>query len=78
MCRKQLMDSTKMLRKVEQTASSVLDLFPDLELAVEEGAPELASDFFSVVRGWVVELRDTVVSTQLANHESMLQVNGGV
>lgn len=56
----------------------MLDLFPDLELAVEEGAPELASDFFSVVRGWVVELRDTVVSTQLANHESMLQVNGGV
>ena len=26
-----------MLRKVEQTACAVLDMFPDLELAVEEG-----------------------------------------
>lgn len=75
MCRKQLMDSTKMLRKVEQTASSVLELFPDLELAVEEGAPQLAADFFSVVRSWVIELRDTVTTTQLANHESMLQIH---
>ena len=75
MCRKQLMDSTKMLRKVEQTASSVLDLFPDLELAVEEGAPQLAAEFFSVVRNWVVELRETVTQTQRANHESMLQIH---
>jgi hypothetical protein len=75
LCRKQLMDSTKMLRKVEQTASSVLELFPDLELAVEEGAPELATEFFSVVRGWVVELRETVTSTQLANHDSMMQIH---
>jgi hypothetical protein len=75
MCRKQLMDSTKMLRKVEQTASSVLELFPDLELAVEEGAPELAAEFFSVVRTWVAELREMVNSTQMANHESMLQIH---
>jgi hypothetical protein len=37
LCRQQLMESTKMLRKVEQTACAVLDMFPDLELAVEEG-----------------------------------------
>ena len=30
MCRAQLIDSVKMLKKIDQTASSVLDMFPDL------------------------------------------------
>ena len=47
LCRSQLTESTKMLHKVEQTATSVLNMFPDLELAVEEGAPELATQFFT-------------------------------
>lgn len=32
LCRQQLTESTKMLRKVEQTAAAVLNMFPDLEL----------------------------------------------
>jgi hypothetical protein len=72
--RQQLMESTKMLRKVEQTASAVLQMFPDLELAVEEGEPELANAFFNMVRGWVVELRNTVQSTQEINKASMAQI----
>ena len=100
-----------MLRTVEQTASAVLNMFPDLELAVEvrpthapptstatatataralapapapplplaslsltlslplspcqEGEPALAVAFFNMVRGWVVELRALVHSTQV-------------
>ena len=37
LCRTQLMQSLKMLRQVEQTATAVLNIFPDLVLAVEEG-----------------------------------------
>jgi serine/threonine protein kinase len=74
LCRQQLMESTKMLRKVEQTACAVLDMFPDLELAVEEGEPQLASAFFNMVRGWVVELRALVNTTQEMNKASMNQI----
>ena len=35
---------------MEQTASSVLNMFPDLELAMEEGEPQLAAGFFNMVR----------------------------
>lgn len=75
LCRDQLTESTKMLRKVEQTAAAVLSMFPDLELAVEEGEPQLAADFFAMVKGWVVELREMVNSTQGINKASMSQVH---
>jgi hypothetical protein len=74
LCRDQLTESTKMLRKVEQTAAAVLGMFPDLELAVEEGEPQLAADFFAMVKGWVAELREMVNSTQGINKASMSQV----
>jgi len=74
LCRSQLTESTKMLHKVEQTATSVLNMFPDLELAVEEGAPELATQFFTMVRGWVSELRQMVTATQQVNKASMDQI----
>jgi serine/threonine protein kinase len=74
LCRDQLTESTKMLRKVEQTAAAVLGMFPDLELAVEEGEPQLAADFFAMVKGWVAELREMVNSTQGINKASMFQV----
>jgi hypothetical protein len=74
LCRDQLTESTKMLRKVEQTAAAVLAMFPDLELAVEEGEPQLAADFFGMVKGWVAELREMVANTQGINKASMFQV----
>jgi serine/threonine protein kinase len=49
LCRTQLTESTKMLRTVQQTAEAVLAMFPDLELAVEEGEPALAAELFSMV-----------------------------
>jgi serine/threonine protein kinase len=74
LCRQQLVESTKMLRKVEQTAKEVLNMFPDLELAVEEEEPKLAAEFFGIVKGWVVELREQVNSTQKINKASMNQI----
>mmetsp|Transcript_3564 Transcript_3564/g.5547 ORF Transcript_3564/g.5547 Transcript_3564/m.5547 type:complete len:880 (+) Transcript_3564:126-2765(+) len=74
MCRQQISDSTKMLRKIEQTAFAVLNMFPDLELAVEEGEPQLAVVFFDMVREWVSELLVLVSKTQSANQSSISQL----
>ena len=59
---------------MEQTAVAVLQLFQDLELAVEEGEPQLALDFFNLVRTWVGELKEAVLSTQQVHKLSMEQV----
>ncbi len=74
LCREQLTQSMKMLRQVEQTAAAVLSMFPDLELAVEEGEPQLAVNFFATVKLWVRDLRELVNSTQSINKASMHQV----
>jgi hypothetical protein len=91
LCRIQLLESTKLLRKVEQTATSVLNLFQDLDLAVEvralfrvagikinlfqEGEPELAAEFFNVVKQWVTELQHLIHETQSANQTSMERIH---
>jgi serine/threonine protein kinase len=74
LCRNQVIESTKMLRKVEQTAKEVLEMFPDLELAIEEDEPKLATDFFNMVKSWVVELKQEVDKTQQLNKASMNQI----
>lgn len=74
LCRRQLQESTKMLRKIEQTACSVLEMFPDLELAIAEGEPNLANSFFGMMKGWVSELMVLVETTQVANRASMDQI----
>ncbi len=74
LCRRQYVESTKMLYKIDCTATAVLNMFPDLQLAVEEGEPQLATDFFTIVKGWVAELRTMVTATQKANQASMAQI----
>lgn len=37
-------------RRLQRTLQQVITLFPDLTLAVEEGEPDLAHDFFSTVK----------------------------
>lgn len=74
LCHRQIQESTKMLRKIEQTACSVLEMFPDLELAISEGEPELAMKFFGMMKGWVTELMLLVNGTQSANRASLDQV----
>jgi hypothetical protein len=63
-----------MLRRVEHTSGVVLNMLPDLELAIEEGEPKLAGNFFSMVKGWVVELKELVISTQSMNKQSMEKI----
>eukprot|EP01038_Epipyxis_sp_PR26KG_P008663 gene8663-11706_t len=74
LCRDQLTESTKMLRTIDQTATSVLAMFNDLELAVEEGEPKLAAELFGMVKGWVISLRESVSATQIVNRASMEQI----
>jgi hypothetical protein len=45
----------------------VLELFPDLALAVEEEEPALAHEFFSTVKSWVGELYGAVTEVQRNN-----------
>jgi hypothetical protein len=45
----------------------VLELFPDLTLAVEEEEPALAHEFFSTVKSWVGELYGAVTEVQRNN-----------
>ncbi|KAG5181298.1 hypothetical protein JKP88DRAFT_129722, partial [Tribonema minus] len=68
LCRENLLGSVKLLRKMEHTAAAVLELFPDLTLAVEEREPALAREFFATVRAWVGELYAAVKEVQQANH----------
>jgi serine/threonine protein kinase len=74
LCRENLISSMKLLRKIEQTASQVLELFPDLMLAVEEGEPTLAHDFFSTVKTWVGALYHTVHEVQAASRANTREV----
>jgi hypothetical protein len=64
LCRSQLIYTIKLLKKIERTATSVLDMFPDLELAVEDGEPALAHSFFTTVKDWVVRLHSPHTSHQ--------------
>eukprot|EP01041_Mallomonas_annulata_P001989 gene1989-3869_t len=74
LCREQLHETVKMLRKFEKTAQSVKGLLPDLELALEEGEPALAAKFFTLVHGWVGELKELVTATQKATRASMVEI----
>ena len=47
---------------------------PYLYLFLAAGEPQLATAFFNMVRGWVVELRSLVHTTQEVNKASMNQV----
>jgi hypothetical protein len=48
LCRSQLLENAKLLRKIEHTASSVLDIHDDLELAVDAGQSALARELVAV------------------------------
>ncbi|CAM9223814.1 unnamed protein product [Chrysoparadoxa australica] len=75
LCRENLVQSTKLLRKIEHTASQVLGVFADLKAAVEEGEPQLAHDFFSMLRGWVRELYAAAVEVQVRNKENTNKIS---
>uniref|UniRef100_A0A7S1UJ38 Protein kinase domain-containing protein n=1 Tax=Phaeomonas parva TaxID=124430 RepID=A0A7S1UJ38_9STRA len=74
-CRTAQVESAALLRRVQQTADSVLDLIPDLELAVREQEPELAMEFFSTVRTWVQRLTDEITRVQGENKNSLVALS---
>lgn len=71
-----LTHSHRTLSQIEQTSIAVLNMFPDLELAVEVDEPQLALSFFEMVKSWVKELITLVATTQNGNQASISQVRG--
>ena len=61
----------KLLRKIEHTASSVLDIHDDLELAVDAGQSALARELVATVKGWVGGLKEAVKNVQQGNAAQM-------
>ncbi|CAM9489558.1 unnamed protein product [Ectocarpus sp. 4 AP-2014] len=74
LCRESLRESVTLLKKIERTAAQVITLFPDLTLAVEEGEPDLARDFFSTVKSWVQEMYTEVNAVQAHNKANAVEV----
>ncbi|CAM9845373.1 unnamed protein product, partial [Heterosigma akashiwo] len=68
-------ENAALLRKIERTAAAVLDIFADLELAVEEKEPELAQQFFESLRKWVGELHTQIQELQVQQRSSTNQVH---
>lgn len=78
--------SLSLLPFLPSTSLSLLSLFPShsslsllpllhlLHSLLSSGEPQLATAFFNMVRGWVVELRSLVHTTQEVNKASMNQV----
>ncbi|CAB1117160.1 unnamed protein product [Ectocarpus sp. CCAP 1310/34] len=74
LCRESLRESVTLLKKIERTAAQVITLFPDLALAVEEGEPDLARDFFATVKSWVREMYTEVNVVQAHNKANAVEV----
>ncbi|CBJ28057.1 calcium/ calmodulin-dependent protein kinase 1 [Ectocarpus siliculosus] len=74
LCRESLRESVTLLKKIERTAAQVITLFPDLTLAVEEGEPDLARDFFATVKSWVREMYTDVNVVQAHNKANAVEV----
>ncbi len=71
LCREQFEESTKLLIQIDETAKEVLKTFSDIEIAVEENEPRLATITFDLYREWVVSLKEAVTRTKDANKVSM-------
>ncbi len=62
--------SLQLTKKLQQTALSVLEMMPDLKVAMEEGEFKMAVVFFETIKEWVVELK--------AESITLIQTNSGV
>ena len=78
LCRSQLLENAKLLRKIEHTASSVLDIHDDLELAVDAGQSALARELVATVKGWVGGLKEAVHVVQKGNAEQMRHLHAAI
>jgi serine/threonine protein kinase len=78
LCRSQLLENAKLLRKIEHTASSVLDIHDDLELAVDAGQSALARELVATVKGWVGGLKEAVKNVQVGNAQQMHHLHAAI
>ncbi|KAJ8601770.1 hypothetical protein CTAYLR_006821 [Chrysophaeum taylorii] len=78
MCRAQFLENTKLLKHIEHTASSVLDIHDDLELAVDTGQLALAHDLLRSVRTWVTNLRVAVTAVQAGNKDQIMHLHAAI
>ena len=78
LCRSQLLENAKLLRKIEHTASSVLDIHDDLELAVDAGQSALARELVATVKGWVGGLKEAVKDVQKGNAAQMRHLHQAI
>ena len=78
LCRSQLLENAKLLRKIEHTASSVLDIHDDLELAVDAGQSALARELVATVKGWVGGLKEAVHVVQKGNAAQMRHLHQAI
>eukprot|EP00742_Colponemidia_sp_Colp-10_P004128 GILJ01004406.1.p1 GENE.GILJ01004406.1~~GILJ01004406.1.p1 ORF type:complete len:756 (+),score=130.86 GILJ01004406.1:400-2667(+) len=75
-CRELHRKAQKVVRKFEQTSSSVLSMvIPDLRLAVEEKLPDLISDSFNEVKSWVTNMKDDAQTIQKGYTQIMFELN---
>ena len=78
LCRSQLLENTKLLRKIEQTAAGALDLHEDLELSVASGESPLALQLLTTCKKWVGGLREAVVAVQRGNRVQVDELHGAI
>lgn len=55
--RELLRSAENILKKLQETAKSILALLPDLQLAVEEGEFAMAASFFATIKEWIQTLK---------------------
>lgn len=70
-CRIQLQDSVNLLRKIEQTSASALDVIPEMEFALEHGETQLIAGLLGTIKTWVTDLTNLVTNSQKDNEETI-------
>jgi len=73
--RELLRASDNVLHKLGNTSLSVLELLPDMEIAVEEGEFGMAKDCFETIKTWIKELQHESQDLMKANVKVIASVN---
>jgi len=67
LARTQMVETSKVLRKLDQLTEQIVDSVQDLTVAVEECEPALAHNFLERQRQWVIDLRHEMRQVQDAS-----------
>uniref|UniRef100_A0A6S8FN83 Uncharacterized protein n=1 Tax=Aplanochytrium stocchinoi TaxID=215587 RepID=A0A6S8FN83_9STRA len=73
---RELMRSTEtIIKKLEQTSSSVIGILPDIQMAVEEGEFGMANAFFQTIKDWIQGLKGEAETLLEKNVRVIASVN---